>query len=326
MRVLFFGTPSFALPSLEALVSSGRFDLRLVVTQPDRPGGRGRRLVPPPVKGYALRQGLPVLQPERLSQVRAAIEAEPVDAACVVAFGQKIPRWLLRHPRWGCINVHPSLLPRWRGAAPVAAALLAGDTRTGVTTMQLDEGWDTGPILLQKEVEILPGETRGELEERLAQLGAGLLLRTLDGLAAGQIAPRPQPEEGACYAPRVDPAAGELDFTRPAVELARQVQAYWPDPAAFTFIEGERVRIARARARVAEGTETTAVRQPGDSEVGPPGSVVRSDGELWVATGTGELIIEQLQPAGKRVMAAAEYLRGHPLTPGTQLGRDPRRS
>ncbi|MBE3577340.1 MAG: methionyl-tRNA formyltransferase [Limnochordales bacterium] len=312
MRIIFMGTPEFAVPSLQQLYRS-RHTIQLVVTQPDRPAGRGKKLVPSPVKEAAIAFGLPVRQPERLStpEIRQEIEVLQPDAVCVVAFGQKIPRWLLGLPRHGCINVHPSLLPRWRGASPVAATLLAGDSMTGVTTMLLDEGWDTGPLLLQVTTPVGQDENAGELEERLAHLGARLLLDTLDGLEKGSLVPKPQPEEGVTYAPKVTDEEGRLDFTRPAEELVRRIRAFTPDPGAFTFLGSQRFKIWKAHA----ATDLL----PGGGEAAEPGQVVSVHPALTIRTGDGLLVVDMLQPAGKRPMSAADYLRGHPLPVGARF-------
>lgn len=314
MRLVFMGTPRFAVPSLKRLVDSGHH-VGLVVTQPDRPAGRGRHPTPPPVKEAARALGLSVLQPEKLSQpeVKEAVRSFAPEAVCVVAFGQKIPKWLLTLPRFGCINVHPSLLPRWRGAAPISAALLAGDRETGVSTMLLDEGWDTGPILLQRRTPIDSEENAGELEARLAEMGADLLVETLAELAAGRLRPEPQPEEGACYAPRFTSTDGLLSFDRPAEELVRRVRAFTPEPGAYTFHKGTRLRVWRAR------LASPAAVEPATA---PPGEVVATEPGLIVQANPGRLVLEVLQPAGKRPMTAAEYLRGHPLHPGDRLGME----
>ncbi|HHV54015.1 MAG TPA: methionyl-tRNA formyltransferase [Firmicutes bacterium] len=314
MRLVFMGTPRFAVPSLKRLVDSGH-QVGLVVTQPDRPAGRGRHPTPPPVKEAARVLGLSVLQPEKLSQpeVKEAVRSLGPEAICVVAFGQKIPKWLLALPRFGCINVHPSLLPRWRGAAPITAALLAGDRETGVSTMLLDEGWDTGPVLLQRPTPIGPEENAGELEARLAEMGADLLVETLAELAAGRLRPKPQPEEGACYAPRFTGTDGLLSFDRPAEELVRRVRAFTPEPGAYTFHKGTRLRVWRARLASPAAVEPAAAL---------PGEVVATEPGLIVQASPGRLVLEILQPAGKRPMTAAEYLRGHPLHPGDRLGRE----
>lgn len=317
MRIVFMGTPEFAVPSLQQLHGS-RHTIQLVVTQPNRPSGRGKKLVPPPVKVAAEAAGLPVRQPERLSapEIRQEIESLAPEAVCVVAFGQKIPRWLLRLPRHGCINVHPSLLPRWRGASPVAATLLAGDIETGVTTMLLDEGWDTGPILLRATTPVTPADNAGELEGRLARLGARLLLETLDAMEQGTLVPTPQPREGVTYAPKVTTEDGRLDFTRPAEELVRRIRAFTPDPGAFTFYDGSRLRIWKAHT-------TSAAAAPGDQPAAEPGQIVSTRPELAVQTGEGLLVIDVLQPAGKKPMAAADYLRGHPLPVGSRFTSSP---
>ncbi len=303
MRVLFYGTPAFALPTLRALLE--RHTVVAVVTQPDRPAGRGRRLQASPVKQLALQHGLPVLEPPRLREPGwpERLAAFAPEVAVVVAFGQILPRAVLDVPRRGSINVHASLLPRYRGAAPVAWAVIRGERETGVTTFVMDEGMDTGPILLQRPVPIGPEETAGELAERLAAVGAELALETLARLDA--LTPVPQDHAAATYAPRLTPQDRPLDWRRPASELAARVRGLNPWPGATTETPVGRLTIWRARA------------VPGAAA---PGTLTAVDGRLLVGTGEGLLEPVQVQPESRRAMTWAEFLRGARLTAGTVFG------
>lgn len=297
-RIVFIGTPEFALPTLERLASN--YPLVGVVTQPDRPAGRGRRVVASPVKEFALAEGIPVFQPERLRRVEAIehVRAWAPDLMVVAAYGQILRPSILEIPRLGVLNVHASLLPRWRGAAPIHAALLAGDTVTGVTIMQLDEGMDTGPIVAQREVPILPGETGGELEARLAEIGAQLLLEVLPAYIAGLIQPQPQPQEGVTLAPRIPAAAAGIDWTRSAEMLERHVRAFAPTPGAFTTWDGVRLKVLQAEAIACD---------VGDAS---PGTVFLHRKSPAVVTGNGALVLLQVQMAGKRPMSGDACVRG----------------
>ncbi len=304
MRVLFYGTPAFALPTLRRLLD--RHTVVGVVTQPDRPAGRGQRPRSSPVKQLATGAGLPVLQPARL---RDAGSAEPLRAfdpevAVVVAFGQILPRAVLDVPRRGSINVHASLLPHYRGAAPVAWAIIRGERETGVTTFLMNEGMDTGPILLQRAVAIGHDETAGELAGRLAELGADLLLETLDRLEA--ITPTPQDDTAATFAPRLRKEDGVLDWTRPAGELAALVRGVNPWPGASTRTPAGRLVIWRARPVAGAGE---------------PGILVHAGETLCVGTGAGLLEPLEVQPENRRAMSWATYLRGARLGPGAPLGQ-----
>lgn len=302
MRVLFAGTPEFALPALEAVVT-GSHSLVGVLTQPDRPAGRGRKPAESPVKRRARALGAPVLQPETLKDkaVRAELEALAPDVAVVAAYGLLLPRWLLALPAHGCINVHASLLPRWRGAAPIARAILAGDAETGITIMRMARGLDTGDILLQRDCPIEAETTAGELHDRLAELGGELTDRALIELADGRLSGRPQDEAEATYAPRLDKAEARLDWSQPADQLARAVRAFNPWPVAFTELDGERIRIWRARP--ASGAGATE-----------PGTVLGADDQgIEVATGAGRLRLLEVQWPGKRRLPAAEAARGRDL-------------
>lgn len=308
MDLIFMGTPDFAVPSLERLIADGH-RIVLVVTQPDKPVGRRQILTPPPVKACALSHGLPVYQPRSMKTDETFLELQkyPADAMIVVAFGKILPRRILDMTRYGCINVHGSLLPRYRGAAPVQWAVINGDAESGVTTMQLDEGVDTGDILLTSRRPLDDTITGGELFDLLAQDGAALLAETLMRLAAGTITPQKQPEDGACYAKMLDKSMSPLDFSRPAKQLHDQVRGMVPWPVATCRIEGKTVKLFRTRVGAPAPAGTA------------PGTVVGTR-PLAVACGDGNtLIVEQLQSEGARQMSAADYLCGHPLAPGTVL-------
>ena len=296
-RVVFFGSPDFAVPTLRALLDSPWRPLA-VVTQPDRPSGRGRKLARPPVAEIAAQAGIAVLQPERLrapEAVAAIVELAP-DLQIVAAYGQLLPAAVLDAPRHGTLNVHASLLPRWRGAAPISAAIAAGDAETGATIMLVDETEDTGPILAQRATPIGERETAGELSDRLAALGAALLLETIPRWLAGEIAPQAQDDSLATRARRVRKEAGAIDWSQSAEQIARQIRAYTPWPGAFAALDGQRVRLAAATA------------EPG----GGAGGEIVSVGEdaIRVAAGEGIAAVERLQRAGKRELSAAEFARG----------------
>jgi methionyl-tRNA formyltransferase len=305
-RILFFGTPEFAVPTLAALVAAGRVPLR-VVTQPSRPVGRGHKLQDPPVAAWAREHGLEVVQPERVKapDFLASVQALAPDVAVVVAFGQIFPKALLDIPRLGCVNLHASLLPRWRGASPIQAALAAGDRRTGVATMLMDVGMDTGPVLLEEETEIGPEETADGLSRRLAEIGGGLMVRTLDLLERGELAPRPQSGEGATYAPRLTRESGRVDWSLTAREIHDRLRAYTPWPGLTAELRGEPVKIVAA---VVDGS----------AEDKAPGTLLGlRDGRLAVACGGGSALgIAELQRPGKRALRAADFFNGERLRAG----------
>jgi len=311
LRLIYMGTPEFAVPVLQVLVGAGYPVLR-VVTQPDRPRGRKRKLTPGPVKQYSLEQGLEVLQPVRLKDP-AFIEllcALNPDVIVVVAYGRILPPEILKIPRLGCVNVHASLLPRYRGAAPIHWAVMNGEPETGVTTMLMDEGLDTGDIFLQKTLLIGPDDNMGLVHDRLARLGAALLVETLDRLAAGELTARPQDEARATYAPPIRREHELIAWTRSAPAIKNQVRGLDPWPGAYTLLGGRELKVWRAEAVDFEG---------GDMR---PGRLLLADPEqgLVVRTGAGALKIHELQPAGRKRMRAEDFLRGHPLAPGILLG------
>jgi methionyl-tRNA formyltransferase len=289
------GSPDFALPTLTALAQ--HYDVVGVVTQPDRASGRGRELKAPPVKSLALELGLPLIQPEKLRQPEAMeqLRAWAPDLIVVTAFGQILRKEVLDLPRLGCINVHASLLPRWRGAAPISAAILHGDRETGVTIMQMDAGLDTGPILSQRSIPLMPEDTAGSVFEKLSHLGADLLLETLPDYLSGKLKPIPQPQEGATYAPMLKKEEGQLDFDRDVHELERKVRAFNPWPGASMDVEGMLLKVHRARV------------EAGDAPVGKR-LVFRN--EPAVAAQGGLLILEEVRPAGKKSMSGRSFLAG----------------
>ena len=302
MRIVFAGTPEFAVPCLEACRASGA-QVVAVYTQPDRPAGRGRRLAESPVKQAALGAGLTVEQPESLKspEAQAALAAHAPDLLVVVAYGLILPRKVLAIPRLGCWNVHASLLPRWRGAAPIQRAILAGDAESGVDLMRMEAGLDTGPVLLEKRTPIGPDDTGGTLHDRLSMLGAEVLAEGLRRTLAGEVlAATPQPAEGVTYAHKLDKAEAKLDFGRPAIELERTVRAFDPWPVAEGTIAGESVRIWAARAIDRR------------HEAAPGAMLAASREGIELACGDGALRVTALQrPGGKRI-SAADYLNARP--------------
>ena len=306
MRIVFMGTPDFAVPCLERLLADGH-QVAGVFTQPDKPKGRGHHLQPPPVKELALARGLPVYQPATLrdGQALETLRALAPQLAVVVAYGKILPPALLAVPPLGCINVHGSLLPRWRGAAPIQWSVLSGDQQAGVTTMYLAEGMDTGDMILRRSTPVGPQETSGQLYERLAELGAQLLGETVELIAQGKAPRTPQQEEEATYAPMLTKELAAIDFMKPAAQVHNLVRGMNPWPVAHTLLEGQPLKVYAAR--LSEGS-------------GAPGQVLESRGRLVVACGQGAVELLELQAQGKKRMAAADYLRGHPLAPGTVLG------
>jgi methionyl-tRNA formyltransferase len=316
MRIVFAGTPEFAASALTALLAAGH-QVPLVLTQPDRPAGRGMKLQPSPVKALALQHGLALAQPRSLrlggkypddaSAAQAALLDAAADVMVVAAYGLILPQWVLDLPPRGCLNIHASLLPRWRGAAPIHRAIEAGDTLTGITLMQMDAGLDTGNMLLVAPEAIRPDDTTAGLHDRLAALGARLVV---EGLAAPVLARRPQPVDGVTYAHKIAKAESAIDWTAPAAVIERRLRAFDPFPGASFTLAGESVKLWRASLRPDVG--------------GIPGQVLTaSDGRLTVACGEGALDLLQLQrPGGRRVDGAA-FLQAHPGLAGRQLGQTP---
>jgi methionyl-tRNA formyltransferase len=310
VRVVFMGTPEFAVPSLSALVSAGH-EVSLVVTQPDRPKGRGRKVAMSAVKERALELNLAVYQPERVRTPEAAeaISAAKPDVIVVAAFGQILPKAVLDIPPKGCINVHASLLPRYRGAAPINWAIIRGEDVTGVTIMRMDAGMDTGDMLMVKEEDIRPEDTGGSLTKRLSGLGAGMIVEALGELEAGRLTAVRQDADKATYAPMLKKETGLIDWNKPAAEVERLARGLDPWPGAYTKHGGETLRVWRV--------EVTDNDTPGVS-----GEVIEAGRHgIAVVTGSGIAVITELQLGGGKRMKAADYLAGHRLTPGVRLGQ-----
>lgn len=310
IRILFAGTPQFAVPALDALAISGHSVVG-VYTQPDRPAGRGRQLQPSPVKRRAQALGLPVFQPERLKDPATQDQLAQLapDLMVVIAYGLLLPQAALALPRLGCVNLHASLLPRWRGAAPIQRAILAGDGETGITLMQMEAGLDTGPMLLRRPCPIGSAETAGELHDRLARLAAEVLAEALPDLVAGRLSAEPQPAEGVTYAAKLEKTEAWIDWQQPAVAIDRQIRAFNPWPVAQTRLGGAVLRIWRARP------------DPEVTETAIPGTVVQADRDgVAVATGAGRLWLDQVQLPGGRPLVATALTHGRALR-GACLGR-----
>lgn len=309
MRVIFAGTPAFSVAALDALVAAGHVVV-LVLTQPDRPSGRGLRTVPSPVKAAAERHGIPVLQPLTLKDpgTQAQLRDARADALVVAAYGLILPQAVLDLPRHGAVNIHASLLPRWRGAAPIQRALLAGDPVSGVSIMQMDAGLDTGPVLLREAVDIAPDETGGTLHDRLASLGARLIVTALERISRGIAQATPQPADGATYAPKIGKAEARIDWTRPAVDIERQIRAFNPFPGALARLRADDIKVWRS-------TQVSAA--PVAPGVGSPGAILRvGDAGIEVACGVGALRLTELQRAGGKRLSADAFLRGCAVAPG----------
>lgn len=309
LRVIFMGTPQFACPTLQRLIDRGD-EIPAVVTQPDRPKGRGQKSVPPPVKELAERHGLPVLQPIKVRApefIESVREMNP-DVVVVVAFGRILPKALLEIPRYGCINVHASLLPRYRGAAPLNWCVINGEIETGVTTMLMDVGLDTGDMLLKKATPIDPDEDTSSLHDRLSLIGADLLHETLDLLVQGKLVPEKQDDALSCYAPMLKKEDGLIDWTRDARTIRNLVRGMTPWPGAFTYLDGKLVKVYRAR--IGEGE-------------GAPGTVLDAgrDG-IEVACGGGSLLLDELQLEGKKRLPVRDFLAGCRIAPGTAFGKE----
>ena len=306
LRTVFLGTPDFALQTLQGLIDAG-CKMVGVYTQPDRPKGRGKQLAVPPVKELAQKYDIPVYQPLKLRQSEAVAELEALapDLIVVVAYGQILPKRVLEIPAHGCINVHASLLPKYRGAAPINKAIIDGETETGITTMYMDVGLDTGDMLVKKTLAIGPEETAGELHDRLASLGRETMEETLRQLCAGTLQREVQDDEQSTYASLMKKEDGRIDWSRSAQEIHNHVRGLDPWPGAYTTINGELLKLAETRPEAAEGL---------------PGNVIAADKNgVCVACGSGSLRIQQLQLAGRKRLAAADFLRGCPLEAGAMM-------
>lgn len=308
MRLIFAGTPAFAAVQLLALRAAGH-EIVSVLTQPDRPAGRGRRLTTGAVKQAALAAGIDVLQPATLKDewLQARLADSAVDAWVVAAYGLILPKAVLSAPKFGCINIHASLLPRWRGAAPIQRAIMAGDRETGVSIMQMDEGLDTGPVYLQRAIAILPDDTAGSLHDRLAELGAALICEALARLEQGSIVPAAQDSSRASYAPKIAPQDTHVDWNGGAQSVARMIRALDPAPGAQARIKGQLVKLWSARAH--------------DTESGrPPGTVLAVDADgIHIACAQGALIVTELQRSGGKRLPAPEFVRGFELRAGERF-------
>ena len=306
MRLIFAGTPEFAATALKALIAAGH-DIPLVLTQPDRPAGRGMKLKASPVKEVALAHGLPVAQPENLKteEARQPIRDASADLMVVAAYGLILPQAVLDMPSLGCVNIHASLLPRWRGAAPIHRAIEAGDRETGITLMRMDKGLDTGAMLRRAPLPILDSDTTGSLHDKLAELGAREIVALLPELAAGRVAATPQDGALATYAAKIGKDDARLDWTRPAIELARRVRAFNPFPGAYCLLADEPLKIWRATPVAGTGT---------------PGNILDVDRQaIRVACGEGALEITEVQKAGGKRLPVEAFLSGHGLRPGARL-------
>ena len=309
MKVVFLGTAEFSCPSLETLLASSH-EVLAAITQPDRPKGRGQKLAFSLIKSLSLARNLPVFQPERVGDPSFLEDLKSLrpDLIVVVAYGQILTSSVLSIPPRGCVNVHASLLPKYRGAAPIARAILGGEARTGVTTMFMDKGMDTGPILLTEETEIEDSDTMGTLHDRLAKMGAHLLGRTLDGLEQGTITPRPQDSSQATYAPKVEKEEGRINWEIPARQLFNLLRAFDPRPGAFTLWGNRVLKLFLPKLVEMEAAEI-------------PGTVAQAAANgVRIATSDGYLLVGELQLENRPRMAVAEFLRGYPLEPGVRLG------
>jgi methionyl-tRNA formyltransferase len=309
-KIIFMGTPDFAVPSLRALVEHGH-NILAVVTQPDRPKGRGRNLTPSPVKRVATECNIEVLQPEKVSDKKFcdSIRVKTPDVLVVVAFGQILRKTLLEIPRWGVVNIHASILPKYRGAAPIQWAVLNNEAKTGLTAMRMEEGLDTGPILLQEETPISPKETAGQLHDRLARISGAFLLRTLDGVAKNRLMERPQDNNRATYAPKIDQRLTLIKWHQEAHVISGLIRAFDPRPGANTSVGGKQIKLFSPQVTDEDPQGLIPGRVAGYAE-----------GCLHVETGKGVIKIGELQIPGRKRIPAADFLRGFPLDQGTLLG------
>ena len=303
LRLVFMGTPAFAVPALQSLIDAGH-KVCCVYTQPPRPGGRGQKARTSAVHEFAAKKGLEARTPRSLKQSadQQAFTEIGADAAVVAAYGLILPKAVLEGTRLGCFNIHASLLPRWRGAAPIQRAIMAGDSESGVCIMRMDEGLDTGPVLLCERVAIEPGMTAGDLHDHLAELGGPLMVRALEAVAAGDAVPVPQPGEGATYANKIDKTETRIDWRKPAEEIERLVRGLALFPGAWFDLEGERIKVLGAEAL---------------DQTGAPGRTL--DAHLTIACGEGALRLVRLQRSGRKPMAGADFLRGHPVPAGAEM-------
>ena len=311
MKIIFMGTPDFSVGTLEKLIEAGH-EIVLVVTQPDKPKGRSKALQFSPVKEAALAHGLKVYQPRRIREPQCVeyLREYRADIAVVVAFGQILPKEILEMPKFGCVNVHASLLPKYRGASPIQWAVIQGEEVTGVTTMRMDEGVDTGDIILQQEVRLREGETGGSLFGRLSEAGAELCVKTLEAIGQGTAVFTPQDHQKATHTKMIQKQMGNLDWSRPARELECLIRGLTPWPSAYTSLQGKTLKIWKASV------------EEGALGIQPPGTIMEVGKVAWkVQTGQGLLVLEEVQLEGKKRMAAADFLRGFPLEAGQKFDR-----
>ncbi|MBR6390145.1 MAG: methionyl-tRNA formyltransferase [Lachnospiraceae bacterium] len=312
MKIIYMGTPDFAVGPLKAIIDAG-YEVTAVVTQPDKPKGRSDRLIPSPVKEVAVEHDIPVLQPVRLRNPESIEElrAYPADIIVVAAFGQILPREVLKMPRFGCVNIHASLLPHLRGASPIQHAILMGDKESGVTIMQMDEGLDTGDILLQERIPIADDDTGGTLFDKLAVVGSGLIVKALPLIERGELTPVPQDEAMADHVGMLKKSMGQIDFTRPAAEIERQVRGMDPWPGAYTTYNGKQLKLWKISVDITQDNDALPT----------PGTVIRTDrSSVYVSTGDGVLRIDELQLEGKKRMSVRDFLLGQHMNAGDRLG------
>ena len=307
MRIIFMGTPEFAAPAIDSLIAAGH-EIAAVFSQPDKPKGRGYAMTPPPVKVKALEHGVPVYQPTSMRDGEALkiFHAIKPDVGVVIAYGKILPQEILDSPKYGCINVHASLLPKYRGAAPIQWSVIDGEPKTGVTTMQMDAGLDTGDMLLRSETEIQPDETAGELHDRLSAMGAELIVRTLDALAKGELRPEKQDDSQSCYAKMLTKELCAVDWSRSAREIHNRIRGLSPWPVATAVLEGKKLKIHRSAVSDMEAPEAEC------------GEIISLD-PLTVKCGSGAVELLEIQAEGKKRMFSADYLRGHKIDLGTIL-------
>ena len=307
MRIIFMGTPEFAAPAIDSLIAAGH-EIAAVFSQPDKPKGRGYAMTPPPVKVKALEHGVPVYQPTSMRDGEALkiFHAIKPDVGVVIAYGKILPQEILDSPKYGCINVHASLLPKYRGAAPIQWSVIDGEPKTGVTTMQMDAGLDTGDMLLRSETEIQPDETAGELHDRLSAMGAELIVRTLDALAKGELKPEKQDDSRSCYAKMLTKELCAVDWSRSAREIHNRIRGLSPWPVATAVLEGKKLKIHRSAVSDMEAPEAEC------------GEIISFD-PLTVKCGSGAVELLEIQAEGKKRMFSADYLRGHKIDLGTIL-------
>jgi methionyl-tRNA formyltransferase len=311
LKIVFMGTPDFSVPMLAEIIGAGH-EVVAAYSQPPRPAGRGNQERKSPVQVYAEAAGVPVFTPKSLrnAEAQAVFASHQADVAVVVAYGLILPKAVLAAPKFGCLNMHASSLPRWRGAAPIQRAIMAGDTSTAAMVMQMDEGLDTGPVCLSEQVSISPDMTAGELHDDLSRRGANLMVRALAALERGGLNSTPQPAEGVTYATKIDKAEARIDFTKSATQVHNQIRGLSPFPGAWFEVNGERIKVLHS-------TVATAAGGQGDTE---SGTVLIASDELVIACGLGAVSLVELQRAGKKPMRAQDVMRGFALRTGTRLG------